>query len=292
MTDYIVRMLAKDAGVRGFGCLTTDLVREGARRHQTSPVATVALGQALTAAALLGGLLKARQRVALKLEGNGPLAKIITEAASNGDVRGYVAVADVEQSPRFGAYHLASALGNEGFLTVVKDLRLRDLHQGIVPLQTGNIETDLTYYLNQSEQVPSLVTVGVALDEEGGVAAAGGILIQAIPPYNPNIVDVLSERVAEIPPLEELLAVGQTPETVLNLIFDNIPFKLLGQQPLAFQCSCSRERSLQALVSLGREDVASILEKEGEAVVDCHFCHERYVFGRDELEALLAEQDQ
>lgn len=292
VSDYIVRMLAKEVGVRGFGCLTTNIVREGARRHQTSPVATVALGQALTAAALLGGLLKTRQRVALKFEGNGPLTKIITEAASNGDVRGYVAVPDVEQSPQFGTFNLPSVLGNEGFLTVVKDLRLRDLYQGIVPLQTGDIETDVAHYLNQSEQVPSLVTMGVALDEEGGVAAAGGLLIQAIPPYNPAIIDALGERVAEIPPLQELLATGQTPEDVLQLIFDNISFKLLGQQPLAFQCSCSRERSLKALIILGREEVASILEKEGEAVVDCHFCHERYVFGRDELEALLTEQSQ
>ncbi|MBP8001741.1 MAG: Hsp33 family molecular chaperone HslO [Chloroflexi bacterium] len=280
-------MLAKEAGVRGLGCLTTGLAREGARRHKTSPVATVALGQAMTAAALMGALLKTRQRVALKFEGDGPLQKIITEAASNGDVRGYVAVPDVPQERQWGAFSVPQALGRDGLLTVVKDLRLRELYQGIVPLQAGDIETDLAYYLNQSEQIPSVLAMGVQLDEEEQVAAAGGILIQAIPPYNPAIVHALGERVAELPPFEELLAQGYTPEAVFELVFDNIAIKLLGQQPLYFQCSCSRERSQQALASLGRDELDSLLTQEGEAVVDCHFCHERFVFSREDLEAML-----
>ncbi len=287
MSDYVVRMLAKEAGVRGLGCLTTGLAREGARRHKTSPVATVALGQAMTAAALMGALLKTRQRVALKFEGDGPLQKIITEAASNGDVRGYVAVPDVPQERQWGAFSVPQALGRDGLLTVVKDLRLRELYQGIVPLQAGDIETDLAYYLNQSEQIPSVLAMGVQLDEEEQVAAAGGILIQAIPPYNPAIVHALGERVAELPPFEELLAQGYTPEAVFELVFDNIAIKLLGQQPLYFQCSCSRERSQQALASLGRDELDSLLTQEGEAVVDCHFCHERFVFSREDLEAML-----
>ena len=287
MSDYVVRMLAKEAGVRGLGCLTTGLAREGARRHKTSPVATVALGQAMTAAALMGALLKTRQRVALKFEGDGPLQKIITEAASNGDVRGYVVVPDVPQERQWGAFAVPQALGRDGLLTVVKDLRLRELYQGIVPLQAGDIETDLAYYLNQSEQIPSVLAMGVQLDEEEQVAAAGGILIQAIPPYNPAIVHALGERVAELPPFEELLAQGYTPEAVFELVFDNIAIKLLGQQPLYFQCSCSRERSQQALASLGRDELDSLLTQEGEAVVDCHFCHERFVFSREDLEAML-----
>jgi len=292
VADYIVRMISKEVGVRGFACLTTDIAAEGARRHQTSPVATVALGQALTAAALMGGLLKGGQRVALKFEGDGPLAKIITEADSGGSVRGFVAMPSVEQDAQWGSFALPAALGTEGFLTVAKDLRLRDLYHGIVPLQAGDIETDLAYYLNQSEQTPSLVALGVQMDNEGGVAAAGGILIQSMPPYNPDIIAMLAERVEEMPPVGELLAQGQSPEEILSLLFGNLTIKFMGQQPLFFQCSCSRERSQQALISLGREEVESILETEGEAVVDCHFCHERYVFDRAELEALLAGGDE
>ncbi len=286
MADYVVRMIAKEAGVRGFACVTTELVREGARRHQTSPVATVALGQALTAAALMGTLLKTRQRVALKFEGNGPLAKIITEAESNGSVRGYIAIPNVALPPQLGGYSLPSALGDEGFLTVVKDLRLRDLYHGIVPLQAGDIETDLAYYLNHSEQTPSMVTMGVQLDDEGQVAAAGGILVQTLPPHQSAIVDVLAERAQEMPPISELLAEGQSPEDVLALLFANLNIKLLGQQPLFFQCTCSRERSLQALATLGREEIDDILAEEGEIVMDCHFCHEHYRFEREEVESV------
>ncbi|MCL4868321.1 MAG: Hsp33 family molecular chaperone HslO [Anaerolineae bacterium] len=283
MSDYLVRMIARETGVRGFACLTTDIVQEAARRHQTSPVATVALGQALTSASLMGALLKARQRVALKFEGNGPLAKIIVEAESNGAVRGYVAVPDVSQSPQWGAFAVSEALGSEGFLTVVKDLRLRDLYQSIVPLPVGDIEGDLTYYLNQSEQLPSLVAMGVQLDEMGQVAAAGGLLIQSLPPYNPDVIAMLSERVEEIPPIRELLAQGNTPEDLLALLFGNLEIKLLGQQPLFFQCTCSRERSLQAIKNLSLDEVAEMLAAEEQIVVDCHFCHERYIFDHEDL---------
>ena len=289
VADYVVRMIAKEAGVRGFACVTTDLVREGARRHQTSPVATVALGQALTAAALMGTLLKTRQRVALKFEGNGPLGKIITEAESNGSVRGYVALPDVAQAPQWSGYSVPAALGEEGFLTVVKDLRLRDLYQGIVPLQAGDIETDLAYYLNHSEQTPSMATMGVQLDDEGRVAAAGGILIQTLPPHQSAIVNILAERAQEMPPIEELLAAGQTSAEVLALLFDNLSIKLLGQQPLFFQCTCSRERSLQALATLEQAEIESILAEEGEIVMDCHFCHELYRFDREEIESARSE---
>jgi molecular chaperone Hsp33 len=289
MDDYLVRILAKDAGVRAFGCLMTNIVNQITSRHQTAPTATVALGRAVVAGALLGGLLKMRQRLAIKFEGDGPLGRIIVEADANGQVRGYVAAPDVDLPLQDGAYDVGGALGYDGVLTVVKDLRLKELAEGVVPLTTGHIDHDLTFYLNHSEQIPSVVKVEVELDENGRVAAAGGLLIQAIPPYKEETVFALADRLEEMPPMGELLQAGRTPEELLDDIFQGVPYAWLGQQPLFFICSCSRERSRRALLNLGREDLEDLLATEGEAVIDCHFCRAQYTFGREEMEEMLAE---
>jgi molecular chaperone Hsp33 len=289
MEDYLVRALAKEAGLRGLACMTTNLVNELAHRHGTAPTATAALGQALTGGVLLGALLKMRQRLALKLEGNGPLRKIVVEADSNGQVRGYVAVPDVDLPQSLGEFNVPGALGRQGVLTVVRDLRLKELAEGIVPRVSGHIDEDLTYYLNQSEQVPSLVKIGVYADEEGFVQVAGGLLIQSMPPYNPEAVQELAERLEEMPPVSQLLHSGKTAEDLLLLLFGSIPYRVLERRPVQFKCSCSRERTRAALAILGREEIESLLATEGQAVVDCHFCHEQYVFGREELEELIEE---
>jgi molecular chaperone Hsp33 len=149
----------------------------------------------------------------------------------------------------------------------------------------------LTYYLNHSEQVQSVVTVSVQLAEDGTVAAAGGILLQALPGYEGDLLALLHERLQEIPPVAALLYSGQSPEDVLLTLFEEVAFKVLAERPLAFQCSCSYERSEQALVMLGREEIEAILETEGQAIIDCHFCHEQYVLDREALESLLVRLD-
>jgi molecular chaperone Hsp33 len=289
MEDYLVRSMAKEAGLRGLACMTTNLVNELAFRHKTAPTATAAFGRALTGGALMGSLLKAGQRLAVKFEGDGPLHKIVVEADSNGQVRGYPAVPDVELPQKLGEFDVAAALGRNGAVKVVKDLRLKGLAEGTVPLVSGQIDDDLTYYLNQSEQVPSLVKIGVYADEDGHVHAAGGLLIQSMPPYNPDTISELEERLEEMPPVGQLLRSGKTAEDLLLLLFGSIPYRVLERRPIQFKCSCSRQRSRAALLTLGREEVESLLVTEGQAVVDCHFCHEEYVFGREELEQLLAE---
>jgi molecular chaperone Hsp33 len=289
MEDYLVRSLAKEAGLRGMACMTTNLVKELARRHGTAPTATVALGRALTGGVLLGSLLKMRQRLALKLEGNGPLHKLVVEADSNGQVRGYAAVPDVDLPQKLGEFNVPAALGRQGTLTVVRDLRLKELAEGVVPLVSGEIDEDLTYYLNQSEQAASLVKIGVYADETGEVEVAGGLLIQSMPPYNPELVQELAERLEEMPPVSQLLRSGKTAEDLLLLLFGSIPYRVLERRPVQFKCSCSRERTRAALATLGAEELESLLETEGQAVVDCHFCHEQYVFGREALEELIEE---
>lgn len=285
MEDYIIRIIAKEAGVRGMACVSTHLAAEGVRRHNTEPTATIALGRALTAAALMGTLLKVRHEIAIKFEGNGPLKKIIVEADAYGRVRGYLANPDVNSGTTL--YDLQKALG-EGVLTVVKDIKLQELVESMVPLVTSHIDEDLEFYLNQSEQTPSALQVGVVLDAEGRIAVAGGILIQNMGDHQHDTIHLLAERLQEMPPVAELLHSGQTPETLLANLLGDITYEVVEKRSLTFQCQCSRERSERALRTLGREEVQTLFD-EGEAVVDCHFCHERYLFTRDDLELILDE---
>ncbi len=289
MEDYLVRTITQDGSVRALACVTTHLVDEARRRHGTYPTASAALGRALTGGALMGALLKSGQRVALKFEGNGPLKKIVVEAESNGLVRGYVGVPTVSLPPRQRKLDVAGALGKEGFLTVTKDLRMKEPYTGIVRLYSGEIAEDLAFYLVESEQILSAVGLGVFVEPGGNVAAAGGFLIQSLPPSNEAIIDKLAGHIKKLPPITELLRGGKTPEDLLELIFAEVPFSTLEKYVLAFRCSCSRERVERALISLGREELADLLEQHEETAVTCEFCHENYVFSRAALERLLDE---
>ena len=286
MEDYLVRALAREAGVRVMVCVNTQLAREAADRHGTLTTATLALAQALTGAALMGALLKVRQRIALKFEVSGPLQKILVESDSYGRIRGYVFQPMLEL-PEPDRENIAAAMGDKGVLTVVKDTLLPELSESSVPLEIGGIAAELTYFLTQSEQIPSLLDIGHKVDGDGYLQTVGGLLIQALPPYESDIVQQIRDNLQELPPIADLLGSGKTPEEINGLMFGNMPYKLLEKRPLHFECGCSRSRSEQALISLGTAEIQNLIDTEGEAVVDCHFCHEQYVFSREELTILL-----
>ncbi len=287
MSDYLVRILAKEAGVRGLACVTTTLVQDAAARHTASPVATAALGHGLTAAALLGALLKIQQRVAIKVEGDGPLGKLIVEGNSYGRVRGYVSQPEATLDMSLHDNDVGLALGHRGLLTVVRDEGMKEqLYQGIVPLQTGQLDSDLVYYFMQSEQVPTLIEIGTKLSATGELQAAGGLLLQLLPDAELATLRALAEGVDDMPDLAEQLVHGETPEEILSVLFGPIPYEILEIRPLQFECSCSWARSEQALLMLGSEDLEQLMA-EGQAVVDCHFCHQRYIFGVEALETIL-----
>ena len=289
MSDTILRMMARDAGLRVLACTSTELAREAARRHSTSPLASAALGYGLTAGALLGATLKVGQRIALKFDGDGPLVKMIVEADAYGRVRGYVARPDVPSSDRLDTAAVAAAIGN-GLLTVSKDLRVRDLYHGAVALTGDGPEQDMAEYLRASEQVPSLSRLAVEMDEEGMIATAGGLHVEMMPGHQPSELARLSARLAAMPPLGEMLLAGKTPEEMVATLLEGVDYLTLESRPVAFVCSCSRERSRMALKALGSEDMLEMIF-EGEAVVDCHFCHEQYVFDASELMAILDEME-
>lgn len=287
--DYLVRAITKEGSIRALTCVTTDLVGELCHRHGTWPTASAALGRALTGGALMGALLKTRQRVALRFEGNGPLKKVLVEADANGAVRGCVGNPEVNLIREDGKLDVAGALGRAGFLTVTKDLGLKEPYTGTVLLYTSEIAEDLAYYLTESEQVPSAMGLGVYVEADGLVSAAGGFLIQSLPPHNDELVERLMERIGAMPSVTELLRRGMTPEGMLEYLFEGIPFDILEKRAIAFVCSCSRERIERVLISLGREELSSLLAERGEAEVTCEFCRETYHFDRPDLERLIAE---
>jgi molecular chaperone Hsp33 len=289
VNDYLVRIVTKAGTVRALACVTTGLVGEACRRHGTFPTASAALGRALTGGALFGALLKTGQRVVLKLEGNGPLKKVIVEAESNGAVRGYVGVPEVHLPLKNGKLDVAGALGRAGFVTVIKDLGLKEPYRGMVQLYTSEIAEDLAFYLAESEQVPSAVGLGVFVEPDNRVSVSGGFLIQSLPPQDAEAVDTLMERIERMPPITELLREGKSPEQLLELLFAGIPYDTLEKRALAFVCSCGRERIERVLISLGPQELVDMLSRDGQAEVSCEFCGERYHYDRADLERLLAE---
>lgn len=288
MQDYLLRVMAKEEGVLLQLCVTTAMTSEAARRHQTAPLATAALGYALTGITLLGGLLKVKQHVAMKVAGNGGLRKIVVESDSYGRVRGYVAEPMLAGALPITDADVARAIGDQGILTVAKDLRGKGLYQGVVPLESGELARELAAYLKRSEQVASLVELGVRTDAFGQVTAAGGMLAQMLPGHEAKRLALLAERLDDLPALDQLLVDGETLTAIAAVLLRGMHYIVLEERPVHFRCSCSWERSRVALRSLGEAGLQSLLA-EGEAVVDCHFCHERYVFGPEALETLLEE---
>lgn len=284
--DVVLRIISKENNVRGLFADTTELTREAAGRHQTSGAATTVLAEALTGGVLMGALLKVRQRIALKFEGNGPVKKAVVESDSYGHVRGYVAEPDLAP---LGEMTTAEALGAAGLLTVTKDLKLKELYEGIVHLETSEIDQDITFFLNQSEQIPSLVDIGVVVNDEGEIVHSGGLLLQSLPPYDETNLAKYANRLQELPPLSALLNEGKRPGEIAKLVMQDEGYDELEERPISFRCQCSRERSRKALVLLGSDEIQQIIDDIGEAVIDCHFCHDQYRFSKEELELLLEE---
>jgi len=288
MTDYLVRIITETENIRALACVTTDLADEARRRHGAWPTASAALGRALTAGALMGALLKTGQRVALRFEGNGPLKKILVEADSNGAVRGCVGAPEVHLETPEGKLDVGNALGKAGFLTVTKDLGMKEPYHGMVQLMSSEIAEDLALYLTESEQTPSAVGLGVFVEPENRVSAAGGFLIQALPGADGATIDRLMAHIEGLPPLTSLLREGKTPEQLLEELFKGIPFKTLEKRALAFRCSCSREKIESAVLSLGTGEIDDMIQRDGGAEVTCEFCRQVCRLDRDDLERLKA----
>jgi molecular chaperone Hsp33 len=284
-----VRCISQRGDVLGLACVTTGIVNVACRLHGTYMTASAALGRALTGGALMGALLKNDQRLALKFEGNGPLKKILVEADNEGSLRGFVGVPEIDLPLNKGKIDVAGALGRAGFLTVMKDLGFEEPYRGIVQLRTSEIAEDLAYYFTESEQIPSAVGLGVFIELDGSVSAAGGFLIQSLPPSNEEVIDTLIQHIDNIPALSSFFRSGKTPEELLECFFEGIPFHILEKRSLTYRCTCNREIIKRVLMSLGRDEIESIARELGETEIFCEFCRTVYHFSRKELDHLIQE---
>ncbi len=285
--SYAVRGMTKDGAFRIFAAETRDLVEEARMRHRTTPTATAALGRALTAAALLGLDLKTG-RVMIQINGGGPLGEILAEADAEGNVRGLVQRPHIHLTPQKGKLLVGQAVGKDGYISVTRDLGLKEPYQGSVKLISGEIAEDLSYYLTVSEQIPSAVALGVFVDTDNSVKAAGGFLIQTMPQATEEAISHTEKILRELPPVTTLLREGLIPEEILKRIFGE-EIEIFEKRPLFYRCRCSRERVERALVALGPEEVKHLIDRKEPVKITCDFCGEEYSFSPAELEKILAQ---
>ena len=287
MNDYVVRVMTTNQEIRALAVNSTEVVEKARDRHQTTPVATAALGRALSGTLLLGAMLKSGDQVGLKIVGEGPLGKIVTEANKQGQVRGYVGNPKLGiKSNQAGKLDVAWAIGN-GQLQVKKWDQYQGASEGSVPLVSGEIGEDLTYYFTQSEQTPSSVGLGVLVDTDLSVKAAGGFIIQLMPEASEETINQLEVNLAEIDSVSRLIAEGSTPEELLEEVLAGFEFKVLAEQDVEFNCRCSREQITEVMASLGQEEIEATLEQEGQLEIECHFCGQKYQFDEPEAKEIL-----
>lgn len=290
MKDYIVRALAYDSTVRAYAIRSTNTVQEAARRQDTWRTVTAALGRAISAGAMMGAMLKGEDKLTIKIEGNGPASPIIIDANGKGEVRGYVKNPHVEvERKNNGKLNVSKAVGEVGTLSVVKDLGLRDHFTGSVPLVSGELAEDFTYYFATSEQTPSSVALGVIVEKGEVVGAAGGFIIQLMPGVTDDTIDEIEKKLKELPPVSQLILAGSTPEEILYRVLGKENVRILDTVDVQFTCNCSKERIGNAIIGLGEEEIKEMIEEDGQAETTCHFCNEVYLFSKEDLEKLLEE---
>lgn len=288
MSDYIVRATAADNQIRAFAITSREMVEKARQIHNTSPVATAALGRSLSAGAMMGSMMKGEQDLlTLQIRGDGPLGGITVTADSKAQVKGYVnEPAVLIPANEKGKLDVSGAIGN-GMLQVIRDLGMKEPYVGQTELQTGEIAEDLTYYFATSEQIPSSVGLGVLLNRDNTVCQAGGFMIQLMPYTEDKVIDALEQRLAGVSSVTELLNRGLTPEGILEELLGDLGLTVNDTIPTAFSCNCSKERVEKAIISIGSKEIREMIRDGKPIEVKCHFCNESYSFHIEELKKIL-----
>ena len=288
MNDYMIRATAADGQIRAFAATTKEMVETAKNAHNTSPIATAALGRLMTAAAMMGSDLKGEgELLTLRIEGDGPIGGLLVTADGKGDVKGYAFNPDVMLPPNAqGKLDVGGSLGL-GVLSVIKDIGLKEPYVGTTVLQTSEIAEDLTYYFATSEQVPSSVALGVLMNKDNTVRQAGGFIIQLLPGASDEIIDRLEAKLSGISSITSLLDAGKTPEEILTDILGEFGLEILKKMPVQFHCDCERSRVEKAIISIGRKEIQDMIDEGKEIEVNCQFCNKHYKFSVDELGEML-----
>ena len=287
MKDYIVRATAADNQIRAFAATTTQVVEIARQHHNTSPVATAALGRLLTAGAMMGSMMKNdTDMLTLQIRGDGPIQGITVTADSHANVKGYVGNPDVVLPPKNGKLDVGGAVGI-GLLQVIKDMGLKEPYSGQTILVSSEIAEDLTYYFANSEQVPSSVGLGVLMEKNNTVRCAGGFIIQLMPFAEEKTISQLEENLKNVTSVTALLDQGYTPEQLLETLLGNLGLEITDTVPTQFYCNCSKERVQQAVVSIGRKEIQEMIDDGEDIEVKCHFCNTAYRYTVDELKNII-----
>lgn len=288
MSDYIVRAIAGNDQIRAFAATTKELVEHAKKIHNTSPVATAALGRLLTAGSMIGNMMKGdKDLLTLQIKCNGPIEGLTVTADSKGNVKGYVFNPDVMLPPSpEGKLDVGRAL-DLGVLSVIKDMGLKEPYTGQTHLVSGEIAEDLTYYFANSEQVPSSVGLGVLMNKDNTVKQAGGFIIQLMPFAEEEMIGKLEKKIGEITSITSLLDENKTPEMILEYILGEFGLKILDKTPTQFECNCSKERVEKAIVSIGKKEIQQMIDDGKPIEVNCHFCSTHYNFTVEELKDII-----
>lgn len=288
MSDYIIRGTAADHQVRFFAATTKETVETARSIHNTSPVATAALGRLLTAGAMIGSMSKGKNDLTtLQIKCSGPIGGLIVTSDGNANVKGYVTNPNVLLPANSkGKLDVAKAL-DLGVLSVIKDIGLKEPYVGQTHLVSGEIAEDLTYYFATSEQVPSSVALGVLMEKNNTVKQAGGFIIQLMPLTEERLITALEERLDHFSSVTTLLDQGMSPEDMMQMLFEGYDVQIMDTLPTAYRCDCSRERVSQAVMSVGRKDLEEMIAEQKPIEVNCHFCGKTYTFDTQDLRDML-----
>ena len=290
MGDYIVRATAANSQIRAFAATTRELVEYARAAHNTSPVATAALGRLLTAGSMMGIMMKGdKDLLTLQIHASGPLNGMTVTADAKGNVKGYVGNPNVViHANEKGKLDVAGAVGI-GFMNVIKDMGLKEPYLGQTELRTSEIAEDLTYYFATSEQVPSSVGLGVLMDKDNTVKQAGGFILQLMPFTEEEVINRLEENLKRVTSVTGMLEEGKTPEGILETLLEGFDIEINDKVPTQFHCNCSKERVEKALISIGRKEIQEMIDEGKEIEMNCHFCNKNYKFSVEDLKRILHE---
>lgn len=286
----LIRCISKMGDLTVMAADTTDIVNRAADIHKTSAVTSAALGRLLTAASLMGSALKGKDdSITVKLNGNGPAGTVLAVSDSSGNVRGYVQNPVVELAlNKIGKLDVSGAVGTDGFVTVVKDLGLKDPYVGQTPIVSGEIAEDITAYFAQSEQIPTVCALGVLVNPDLTIKAAGGFIIQLLPTATNETIDLVEKGLEGIEPISAMIDKSMTPEEICRHVLRYFELDVLDESNPVYKCYCSRERTEKALISVGKQGLSEMAEDETTEVC-CQFCDKKYRFSREEIKALLSK---
>lgn len=288
MTDHLIRGLGLNDEVRIFAVDTTDTINEAVQRHSAYPTAAAALGRTMSAGVMMGAMLKGDDKNTITVEGGGPIGAIVVDSDAHGHVRGYLGNPQVHFDLNdHGKLDVRRAVGTNGYLRVAKDIGLKDNFVGSTEIVSGELGEDFSYYFYASEQVPSIVALGVLVNPDNTIQTAGGFIIQVLPSASEETINWLNDRAKEMTPVSKLLAKGMTPNQIIDKAIGEENWRQLSEMPVSFECSCSKERFINAISALDPKEIMTMIREDGGAEADCHFCRNKEWITKEELQTLI-----